>query len=53
MLVDYASEEDDMSWHHHHSYKVTRLRPLPTLGCGLFAQTKQTATHVHTTPLFP
>lgn len=22
VLVDYASEEDDMSWHHHHSYKV-------------------------------
>ncbi|XP_034017908.1 testis development-related protein [Thalassophryne amazonica] len=21
VLVDYASEEDDMSWHHHHSYK--------------------------------
>lgn len=31
MLVDYASEEDDMSWHHHHSYKVTRLSSLPTL----------------------
>lgn len=24
VLVDYASEEDDMSWHYHHSYKVMR-----------------------------
>ena len=23
VLVDYASEEDDMSWHHLHSYKVS------------------------------
>lgn len=53
MLVDYASEEDDMSWHHHHSYKVTRLRTLPTLGCGLFAQTTRTVTHVYTSLLSP
>lgn len=27
VLVDYASEEDDMSWHYHHSYKVmTRIK---------------------------
>lgn len=26
VLVDSASEEDDMSWQHHHSYKVTRRR---------------------------
>lgn len=24
VLVDCASEEDDMSWHYHHSYKVKR-----------------------------
>ena len=53
MLVDYASEEDEMSWHHHHSYKVTRLSSLPTLTCALFTQTAQMVIHVDTTLLFP
>ncbi|KAM3602742.1 uncharacterized protein V6R79_009930 [Siganus canaliculatus] len=28
MLVDYASEEDDMSWHYHHSYKEPKVKKI-------------------------
>uniref|UniRef100_A0A096MEB3 Si:ch211-225h24.2 n=1 Tax=Poecilia formosa TaxID=48698 RepID=A0A096MEB3_POEFO len=28
VLVDYASEEDDMSWHYHHSYKEAKVKKI-------------------------
>uniref|UniRef100_A0A3P9MXY2 Si:ch211-225h24.2 n=1 Tax=Poecilia reticulata TaxID=8081 RepID=A0A3P9MXY2_POERE len=28
VLVDYASEEDDMSWHYHHSYKEAKVKKM-------------------------
>ncbi|XP_062406971.1 testis development-related protein isoform X2 [Sardina pilchardus] len=28
VLVDYASEEDDMSWHHLHSYKESKVKKI-------------------------
>uniref|UniRef100_A0A3Q3Q640 Uncharacterized protein n=1 Tax=Monopterus albus TaxID=43700 RepID=A0A3Q3Q640_MONAL len=28
VLVDYASEEDDMSWHYHHSYKEVKVKKI-------------------------
>lgn len=40
VLVDYASEEDDMSWHYHHSYKVRGRMEGEVSPCFTFNESK-------------